>query len=104
MFSIDLAKRFATLVVLSGMCFAQSAQAPYKQTQTFEVGGEGGWDYVTYDPGTNSVLVAPGTEVDVIDAASGKKRGTVPASGAHGVVVLPEKSLAFSANGRTNTV
>jgi DNA-binding beta-propeller fold protein YncE len=104
MFSVVLAKRLAALSILTGVCFAQTLSAPYRQTQTFKVGGEGGWDYITYDAGTNSVFVAHGAEIAVVDTATGKRRGSVPANGAHGVVILPEKSLGFSANGRVNTV
>ncbi len=40
----------------------------------------------------------------MIDAASGKKTGEIPANGAHGVALVPDKGLGFSSNGRAGTV
>src|SRR5690348_3079113 len=91
------------IVLLASFATAQS-KSLYKLATTINVGGEGGWDYITYDAGTNSLFLAHGTEIAVVDVATGKRRGSVPADGAHGIAIVPAKSLAFSTNGRANTV
>jgi len=83
---------------------ALSQSAPYKQVAKFEVGGEGGWDYITYDGSSNRLFVGHSTEITVVDATTGKKLGSIPANGAHGAALVPEKDLGFSTNGRGGTV
>lgn len=94
----------AVLFIVSGICVGQSTSLPYKQSAAFAVGGVGGWDCITFDASTNSLFIAHGSEITVVDAASGKVRGTVPANGAHGIAIIPDKSLGFSSNGRSGTV
>ncbi len=95
---------FVVALFLSGAAMAQSASSLYKQVAKFDVGGEGGWDYITYDPSSNRLFVAHSMEIAVLDAASGKKIGSVPANGAHGIALVNEKNLGFSTNGRAGTV
>jgi len=97
---------FTCLLVLmaSGAVSAQSTSSLYKQVAKFQVGGEGGWDYITYDPDGDRVFVGHSNEITVVDANSGKKTGSVPATGAHGVALVPDKNLGFSTNGRAGTV
>jgi DNA-binding beta-propeller fold protein YncE len=96
--------QFGILLLVFGLTTAQAQGPLYRQTAKFEIGGEGGWDYINYDPSSNRLLVGHSTEITVIDVASGKKIGSVPATGAHGAVVDPEKKLGFSTNGRAGTV
>jgi DNA-binding beta-propeller fold protein YncE len=89
--------------MLVGAAMAQSAQL-YKQVAKLQVGGEGGWDYITYDASSNRLFVGHSMEITVVDASTGKKLGSIPANGAHGAAVVPEKNLGFSTNGRAGTV
>jgi DNA-binding beta-propeller fold protein YncE len=97
----------ACLVVVSllstGVLMADSAPL-YKQVAKFTIGGDGGWDDITYDPDGNRLFVAHNSAIYVIDSASGQKTGEVPANGAHGVALVPDKGLGFSSNGRSGTV
>jgi len=43
-------------------------------------------------------------EIAVVDVSTGKKVGSVPANGAHGIALVPDKDLGFSTNGRAGTV
>src|SRR5205085_10906757 len=92
------------VVLFSGLIFAQSGQQIYKQTATFVIGGEGGWDYITFDSTLNRLFIGHSMEIPVVDASTGKKLGSVPADGAHGVAVVPDKGLGFSTSGRAGTV
>ena len=51
---------------------------PYHVSQTFHVGGEGGWDYLTVDPDHKLLYVPRSTHTLVLDAATGKNVGDIP--------------------------
>jgi DNA-binding beta-propeller fold protein YncE len=91
-------------LLLTGLAVAQSSTPMYKQTAKLEVGGEGGWDYITFDASSNRLFIGHSMEITVVDVATGKKTGSVPANGAHGVAVVADKNLGFSTNGRAGTV
>jgi YVTN family beta-propeller protein len=103
-------KRVSVLIVVSLLLLfsfslsAQNAQAPYKQAAKYTLGGEGGWDYVTYDPDGHRLFLAHANVITVVDATNGNKLGEVPAQGAHGVALVPDKGRGFSSNGRAGTV
>jgi len=83
---------------------APKAAPSYQQAAVYTLGGEGGWDYVAYDPDGNRLFIAHGKEIMVADAASGKKLGSIPADGAHGTALVPASGRGFSTNGRAGTV
>jgi YVTN family beta-propeller protein len=81
---------------------AQSA--PYAVTQHYKLGGEGGWDYLTWDDAGQRLFLTRGTHVLVVDAA-GKQLGDIGgADGAHGVALAPELGKGFITSGRQNKV
>lgn len=92
------------VLLLAGAAIAQSGPPLYNQVGKFDIGGEGGWDYITYDASSNHLFVGHSMEITVVDAATGKKTGSVPANGAHGVALVVDKNLGFSTNGRAGTV
>jgi YVTN family beta-propeller protein len=99
-----VARLWLAVMLMTGVALAQSSGPLYKQSAKFAVGGEGGWDYITYDGDSNRLFIAHGTEIAVVDAASGKKIGSIPANGAHGIALVAERNLGFSSNGRAGTV
>jgi YVTN family beta-propeller protein len=88
----------AFLLSLTLAAFAAS----YHEVAKYTLGGEGGWDYLTFDPDGNRVFIAHSKEILVVDANSGKKLGSIPADGAHGVALAAGKG--FSTNGRAGTI
>ncbi len=98
-----VATRLIAMLLLACLAAAQTPSL-YKQVAKWEIGGEGGWDYITYDAATNRVYVGHSSVIDVIDASNGSKVGTVPATGAHGAAIVADKGLGFSTNGRAGTV
>jgi YVTN family beta-propeller protein len=72
-----------------------------------EVGGEGGWDYLTFESASRRLYVPRSTRVMVFDADSLAVVGEVSnanTTGIHGVAIAPELSRGFTSNGRSNTV
>ena len=54
------------------------AQTQWKVANTFHIGGDGGWDYVTVDSQTHRLYVTRSTHTQIIDGESGKVLGDVP--------------------------
>lgn len=89
---------------------AAPAKAPekasgYHVAKEIQVGGEGGWDYLTVDPTGRRLYVSHTNKVEVIDVDSGKKVGEVTGlSGVHGIAVANDLNRGFISNGRSSTV
>ena len=94
------------LMVLSMAVLALAAAGPgYHVIQTYKVGGEGWWDYLTADSDARRVFISRGTHVMVLDADSGKTVGDIPDTpGVHGIALAPELGRGFTSNGREGTV
>lgn len=79
--------------------------ADYKVVNTWKLGGDGGWDYLTVDSAGHRLFIARATRVMVIDTASGKQAGEIPDTpGVHGVALDAELGRGFASNGREDTV
>src|SRR5262245_23877399 len=77
----------------------------YKVVGRYPVPGVGGFDYLTLDTTTRQLFVSHGTQVDVLDADSGKVVGTIPDTpGVHGIAIASEFKHGFTSNGRENKV
>jgi hypothetical protein len=73
--------------------------------QTWKVGGEGGWDYLTFDPTTKRLFVSRGSRVDVISVDTGTVVGSIPdTQGVHGIALANDLRRGFSSNGRANSI
>src|SRR5215831_12257121 len=76
------------------------AQTDWKVLKTFQIGGQGGWDYFTVDSSTHRLFVPRSTHTMVIDAESGKTLGDIPGQkGAHGVALAPGVNRGFMSDG-----
>jgi DNA-binding beta-propeller fold protein YncE len=77
----------------------------YKVIGRYPIGGTGGFDYVTLDSSARRLYVSHGTQVEVLDADSGKIVGTIPDTpGVHGAAIAPAFNHGFTSNGRENKV
>ena len=91
-------------VCLSAIGQAQST-AGYHVVKRITVGGEGGWDYITFNAQTHRLFASHGTKVVVISTDSDKVVGEIPKTeGVHGIAVANELGRCFISNGRTATV
>ncbi|HYK37703.1 hypothetical protein [Alloacidobacterium sp.] len=86
-------------LVLAGGITAQ-AENPYHVQNTWKIGGDGGWDYLTVDAATHRLFVPRSTHTMVIDADSGKVLGDIPGQTiAHGVAIAPGAGRGFITDG-----
>ena len=93
-----IVKPLATLLILAAMpCLAQSNWAV---VQTFHIGGEGSWDYVTVDAPGHRLFVTRATHTQAIDTDSGKVLGDIPGQvRSHGVAIVPRLNRGFITDG-----
>ena len=93
------------LVSLSFAGLMLQGATNYKVVDRYPVPGVGGFDYVTLDGAARRLYVSHGTQVDVLDADSGRVVGTIPDTpGVHGVAIAPAFKHGFTSNGRENKV
>ena len=71
----------------------------------FNIGGDGGTDYLTAEPGTGRVFVSRGTHVMVVDGATGTVLGDIPDTPrTHGIALAPTSHHGFITNGGDSSV
>ena len=98
-------KRDAAAGLLVFAALSLQAATSYKVVARYPVPGNGGFDYVTLDEPTRKVYLAHGTQVDVMDADTGKVLGTIPNTpGVHGVAIASAYKHGFISVGRENQV
>ena len=86
-----------------GASSAAGAQS-FKATK-YNIGGEGGTDYVTAEPGTGRVFVSRSSHVMVVDGKTGKVLGDIPDTPRmHGIALVPKLNRGFTTNGGDSTV
>ena len=79
------------------------AQKSYKLADRVKLGGEGGWDYLTYDPNGGRVFITRGTHVMVVDAKTLKPTGDITGlQGVHGVAIAQELGKGYISSGGDN--
>ena len=79
--------------------------AHYKLDKVITLGGDGGWDYLTYDAPAKRLFLARATRVMVVDPASGKVMKVIPGTdGVHGIALAHDLGKGFTSNGRESTV
>src|SRR5689334_13409725 len=98
----SVAKAALAAAVLAFPCVA-SAQT--FKVQKYEIGGEGGTDYLFAEPGTGRVFVSRQSHVMVVDGATGKVLGDIPNTPRmHGIALAPKSNHGFITNGGDSTV
>jgi DNA-binding beta-propeller fold protein YncE len=80
------------------------AFGPFKVAR-YNIGGDGGTDYVTAEPGTRRVFVSRATHVMVVDGATSKVIGDIPDTPRmHGIALAPKWNHGFTTNAGDSTV
>lgn len=96
-----------TKILSVGFFFALLLQGGtnYKVVGRYPIGGVGGFDYIAIDSSARRLYVSHSTQVEVLDADSGKIVGTIPDTpGVHGAAIAPAFKHGFTSNGRENKV
>lgn len=87
-------------LMLAGAVLPAVAQSNWGVKQTFHIGGEGGWDYVTVDAAHHRLFVTRSTHTQAIDTETGKVLGDIPGQiRSHGVAIVPRLNRGFITDG-----
>ena len=83
---------------------AESSPGNYRILKTYEVGGEGAWDYLTIDAEGRRLFVTRSTRVIVLDADTGQSLGEIADTpGVHGIALAPDLGRGFTSNGKAGS-
>jgi YVTN family beta-propeller protein len=101
--------RRVTLLIASIACLpvaAAQAQAPgYHPVSTFALGGDGSWDYLSFDTQGHRLFIARQNRVMAVDPVAGTLLGEVPEiMGAHGVAFAYAAGRGFATSGNDSSV
>ena len=81
------------------------AQGQWVVENTFHLGGDGGFDYITVDAKSHRLYIPRSTHTMVVDADSGKLVGDIAGQKHnHGVAVAPELGRGFISDGAGSIV
>ena len=95
----------SVLIILSFAALLLQGSTTYKVVGRYPIPGVGGFDYVLLDGPSRRLYVSHATQVDVLDADSGKLVGTITDTpGVHGVAIASAFKHGFTRNGRENKV
>ena len=93
------------LLVSAALAWPGISSAQSFKVARYSIGGDGGTDYVTAEPGTGRVFVSRSTHVMVIDGATGKVIGDIPDTPrTHGIALAPKSGHGFTTNAGDSTV
>ena len=103
-----LSWRFLVLTsgfLLIGTSIVLAAGSGYHLVKKIPVGGEGGWDYLSFDDASRRLYIARATRVIVIDVDRATVVGEIRNTpGVHGIALAPELSRGFTSNGTAGSV
>ena len=86
---------------LASVCHAQA----YHIADHWQVGGQGGWDYMLSDDAAHRLYVAHNARVEVVDTATGKLIGAVTGlKSTHGVALNPDGKTGYISDGAGNAI
>lgn len=82
-----------------------NAQKDFHVLKTFHIQSGGGWDYIAIGPGNNRLYVSHGTQVNILNQATGDSVGVIEnTTGVHGIAFDKSQNKGFTSNGRLNNV
>src|ERR1700738_3550162 len=94
------------LLLTAAMIAAPAAgHAQSFKVAKYNIGGDGGTDYVTAEPATGRVFVSRGTHVMVVDANTGRVLGDIlNTPRTHGIGLAARYNHGFTTNGGDSSV
>jgi len=95
--------RWLTLFI--ALPLVAQSPVPYQVTRTYELGGDGGWDYIVPEPAQHRVFIGRTNRVMVVDEDNGKLLGEVTGiNGAHGTAIAAASGHGFATSGNDQSV
>ena len=92
-------------LVIVAFCLAEPASAQYAVSHTYQLGGEGSWDYVIPDPARHRLFIARQNRVIVVDERTGKLLGEIAGiQGAHGVALVDKTGRGIATSGNDSSI
>ena len=89
-----------TILAVALVIGAAWAAEGYKVITKIKIGGEGRWDYTTFDAVNRRLYVSHNSSVEVVDPDAGKIVGTIPQlHGVHGIAIANDLNRGFITNG-----
>src|SRR5208283_3795162 len=102
LFFTEVVVRILRALLLIVVAAGAEPAGGYRLEKTIPIPGDGGWDYLTVDDAGRRVYVSHGNQVEVLDADTGERKGTIAdLSGVHGIAVAPELGRGFISNGKS---
>jgi YVTN family beta-propeller protein len=94
-----------SILLLSMFAAPSLAAQTYEITHTYNVGGEGGWDYLIPDAPNHRLFVARQNRLSVIDMNDGHLIAEIPGiNGAHGVALVSDIGRGFATSGNDSSI
>jgi outer membrane protein assembly factor BamB len=93
-------------ILIVGVALASfQPSGPYQITHTYNVGGDGGWDYIVPDPPNHRLFIGRQNRVMVVDQNTGSLIGEVTGvNGAHGTAIVGATGHGFATAGQDGSV
>ncbi len=99
-----MVKAFLLFCSLLVVTISYAADPGYHVIKKLQLGGEGGWDYLTVDSAARRLYISRSTHVMVVDIDTDKVVGDIADTpGVHGIAIAAELNRGFTSNGRANT-
>jgi DNA-binding beta-propeller fold protein YncE len=98
-------KNTTTTLLIAILAPTLTLAAPSFKVDKVNIGGDGGHDYITAEPGTGRLFVSRTTHVMVVDSKSGKVlHDFADAPRNHGIALAPKEGHGFITNSGDSTV
>lgn len=95
----------APALLLALLSVPAGAHGQTFSVQKWDIGGDGGTDYLSAEPGTGRVFVSRSTHVMVVDGRTGNVLGDIPDTPRmHGIALAPKWGHGFTSNAGDSTV
>src|SRR5437762_3092882 len=95
----------AVLTMAIVMPLLAQSSSVYRITQTYTLGGDGGWDYIVPDPPNHRLFIGRQNRVMVVDEDNGTLLGEVTGiQGAHGTALADGTGHGFATSGNDQSV
>jgi YVTN family beta-propeller protein len=102
--TLKIALTFTLALAATLQLATAQTKSGFHVSQRFAVGGDGGWDYLTFDAAANRLYISRSTRVLVVDTEAGKLVGEIPGTaGVHGIAIVPKLGRGLTSNGKDNS-